>query len=169
MLSRGGIITDWIETFSTVPEGAHVGERFVLLPFQREFLYEVYNGKGGCTIAKEEEAVQMQILCYDVPAAKLAVKTVVEDESRALQFEQIIEQGRSPWRVGILAACVCQYQRLELQPHQHVPAHVALEEAPLKGLEEAAALVRKLVAAGVSRLHPDPAAAYKKATGRALF
>jgi hypothetical protein len=169
MLSRGGIHCDWIETFSTVPEGSHVGERMVLLPFQRDFVYSIYNGNNGCTVAKEEETVQMQILRHDVPAVKLAIQVAVEQEGRALQFEKIMKQGRSGWRLGVLAACICQYTSLELEPHQHPPCHVSLEDRPLEGLEDAAALVRKLVAAGVSRLHPDPAAAYKEATGKSLI
>ena len=171
MLSRGGIQADWIETFSTVPEGAHVGERMVLLPFQLGFVYAIYNGKGGCTPEKEEKALQMKIFKRDVSAIKLAVKAAVEDETRALQFEKIIQQGRSPWRLGVLAACVCQYRTLELLPHQCPPCHISLEDRPQPQpeMEDAAALVRKLAAAGVSRLHPDPAAAYKEATGKSLF
>jgi hypothetical protein len=169
MLSRGGINCDWIETFSTVPEGSHVGERLVLLPFQRDFVYSIYNGKNGCTPQKEEEAVQMQILRRDVPALKLSMQEALKQEGRALQFEKILEQGRSGWRLGILAACICQYRNLELEPHQHPPCHVSIEDRPFEGMEDAAALVRKLVAAGVSRLHPDPAAAYKEATGKSLI
>jgi hypothetical protein len=168
MLSEGGICCDWIETFTIVPEGAHVGERMVLLPFQRDFVYAIYNGKHGCTPEKEEEAVQMQILQRDVPALKLAIQVAAEQEGRAQQFEKIIEQGRSGWRLGVLAACICQYTSLELEPHQHPPCHVSLEDRPLEGLEDAAALVRKLVAADVSRLHPDPAAEFKKVTGKSL-
>lgn len=169
MLSRGGIQTDWIETFSKVPEGAHVGERLVLLPFQRDFVYAIYNGKDGCTPEKEEEAVRMQILRDDVPALRLSMQEALKQEGRALQFEKAFEQGRSGWRLGILAACICQYTSLELEPNQYAPCHVSIEGRPFEGMEEAAALVRKLVAAGVSRLHPDPAAAYKKATGKSLF
>jgi hypothetical protein len=170
MLSRGGICCDWIETFTMVPEGAHVGERMVLLPFQRDFVYAIYNGNDGCTPGKEEEALQMQLLRRDIPALKLAIQVAVEQEGRALQFEKISKQGRSGWRLGVLAACICQYASLELEPHQHVPAHIALEDRPQPQaeMEDAAALVRKLVAADVSRLHPDPAAEFKKVTGKSL-
>lgn len=169
MLTRAGIICDWIETSCKVPEGAHVGEWIVVLPFQREFIYETYNGKGGCTPEKEKEALQTQILRRDVPAIKLAVQEAAEQEGRLEQFQKAHEHGRSFWRIGSLAALICQRSRLELRPDQWAPCHVLFEDNPREGEEDAAALVRKLVAAGVSRFHPDPAAAYKKATGKSLI
>jgi hypothetical protein len=143
----------------------------LLLPFQRSFIYEVYNGKGGCTPEKEDEAVQMQILRRDVPAVKLSVQVAGEQEGRLEQFDKALKQGRSFWRIGVLAAHICQHPSLELEPNQFAPCHITLEDhpQPRPEMEEAAGLVRKLVAAGVSRLHPDPAAAYKEATGKSLF
>jgi hypothetical protein len=169
MLTRAGIVCDWIETLCKVPEGAQVGEWMLTLPFQRSFIYEVYNGKGGCTPEKEEEALQTLILRRDVPAIKLAVQVAGEQEGRLEQFQKAHAHGRSFWRIGTLASLICQSPKLELRPDQYAPCHVLFEDDPREGEEDAAALVRKLVAADVSRFHPDPAAAYQKATGKALF
>jgi hypothetical protein len=146
----------------------------VLLPFQLDFAYAICNGRDGCTPEKEEEVVEMQIRqrdVLDVPAVRLSMETALKQEGREQQFEKMFEQRRSGWRIGVLAACICQHKILELEPHQTVPAHITLEDRPQPRpeMEDAAALVRKLVAADVSRLHPDPVAAYKKATGKSLF
>ena len=45
--SRGQDVIEFIETFCLIPEGAKVGQRMVLAPFQKKFIKAVYDNKVG--------------------------------------------------------------------------------------------------------------------------
>lgn len=46
-MTRGEAVCAFIETFCRVPDGAHVGDPMRLLPFQRQFILDVYDNPAG--------------------------------------------------------------------------------------------------------------------------
>ena len=62
------------------------------------------------------------------------------------------------------AAYCCQIAALHLKPWQEPPC-VVDENDPLDRAPDAQALLRKMLALGVSRYHPDPLAAIEAAKG----
>jgi hypothetical protein len=165
VLSRGGIHCDWIECYCPIPEGKYVGEFMVLLPFQREFIYQIYNNLGdGSFITPEVELKVLERLLTDRDrdALELAMEQCRTLEKRARQLDKILEQ-RPRQRTAMLAAFICQCRNLELKPGDTAPCWVI---NPDKDERSAAKLVRKLLKAGVSQCHPDPMRALKEANGR---
>src|SRR5215813_10011015 len=98
----------------------------------------------------------------DLAALELALKlTRQESEGRAAQLLRMqLDDG---WFYAAhFAAYNCQTNALHLQPWEHPPIWVDdpddYPESP-----EAADLLRRMLAAGVSRYHPDPLAAIEVA------
>ena len=107
----------------------------------------------------------------DKAALQLAVDiTLAEtDKARVAQVERMLAD-----REWIEVAKFCSYHRqgeaLRLLPWQMTPMGIYDPDAVLAkpkndgdGLHEAALLLKKMLAAGVSRYHPDPVAAIKQA------
>jgi hypothetical protein len=76
--------------------------------------------------------------------------------------------GQREWfAVATLAVHDCQVRSLALRPWQTAPMHVADPDNPKPGDEEAAELLRRLLAAGLSRFEPSPIEALAAAEARA--
>lgn len=105
----------------------------------------------------------------DRQALTLAIKTARKHSPADRQ--QIDDRlTREPWlTVAIFAAHGCQERALRLRPWQcWPPCAVEPNEVDLRGCEHrgigsSAALLRRMLAAGVSRWHPDPVAAIEAA------
>lgn len=77
------------------------------------------------------------------------------DPSRAEQLDGKLRQG-DPWvEVAEFASYSCQIHALSLKPWQSPPC-VADEDDPDEQDKKAQHLLRKMLAAGVSRYDPDP-------------
>jgi hypothetical protein len=165
MLSLGGKNCDWVETFCVVPEGQFVGEWMVLLPWQRDFLYQIYNNFGdGSYLTPEMEfkLVEFQILKRDVPALELAMEQCRALKGRATQLDKILKD-RPWWRTALLGCYIMQARNLDLKTGEVAPCWVIDPNTTKADEQIAAKLVRKLLKAGISQCHPDPMAALKAA------
>jgi hypothetical protein len=105
----------------------------------------------------------------DLAALKLAIK--MRRTFSALDAEQIDHMlAREDWfEVARFAAYSCQYRTLKLKPWQPPPCRVRagdLEAQPgdVFGCREAAELLQRMLALGISRWHPDPLKAIEEAT-----
>jgi hypothetical protein len=92
----------------------------------------------------------------DEDALKLAVKICrARDEGSRDQIDWKIENDR--WRdAAEFAAYSCQYDSLNLKPWEEPPCRAdenSDDDSPAR------TLLRRMLAAGVSRYHPDPIAA----------
>jgi hypothetical protein len=96
----------------------------------------------------------------DLAALELAMKmSRTASPDRCKQLDAMLEDGR-PWiDVAEFAAYDQQMDNLHLKPWQVPPLHVDDPNNPGAGEGEAAALLRRMLRAGVSRWHPDPNAA----------
>ena len=93
--------------------------------------------------------------------------TLSKTETAALTLA--LETLRTSRRAAMFASYCCQMDSLHLKPNQIPPMYVTdpnnpdegrgPQQAGLDGRYEAAALLRHILAAGVSRYHPDPGAA----------
>jgi len=103
----------------------------------------------------------------DIEALKLAVAQArSESPERAQQIDAKLAEG--PWEeAAMFAAYVCQTTSLRLKPWQ-VPPCMMDEDDPdiddpdaddVMDIRQAGKLLRRMLAAGVSRWHPDPIAA----------
>jgi hypothetical protein len=92
----------------------------------------------------------------DFAALKLAMERCrASSEGRSRQLDSMLEDR--PWEdVAIFAAYDQQMENLHLKPWQVPPAHVNDPAHPEAGEGEAAALLRRMIAAGVSKWDPDP-------------
>jgi hypothetical protein len=80
---------------------------------------------------------------------------------RARQLDAMLADR--PWdEVAQFAAYFCQTKTLHLKPWQIPPCHVADPDNPAPGEATAAKILRKMLAAGLSRWHPDPLAGLEK-------
>ena len=96
----------------------------------------------------------------DRAALKLAIEQARnEDEGRAQQIDSMLED--QPWaEVATFAAFCCQTRALNLDPWQEPPCCAG----PAKHCDpDARKLLEQMLAAGVSRWHPDPMAALAEA------
>jgi hypothetical protein len=107
----------------------------------------------------------------DRQALELAIATA---RKHSLADRQQIDDKltREPWfTVARFAAHGCQEKSLNLKPWQcWPPCAVEPDSVDARGLEHrgisaSAALLRRMLAAGVSRFHPDPLAAIETAEG----
>jgi len=84
-----------------------------------------------------------------------------EGEGRAWQIDEKLKD--EPWEsVARFAASCCQSRTLKLQPWDTPPCGVS-EDDDGESNADAVKLLRKMLAAGVSRFHPDPLAAIEAA------
>lgn len=82
------------------------------------------------------------------------------DPGRAAQLQSML-RDRDWEEVADFACYVCQCRALCLRPWQSPPSSVE-EDDPDEHDKDAQKLLRKMLAAGVSRFDPDPLAALKK-------
>jgi hypothetical protein len=114
----------------------------------------------------------------DREAFKLAIEQLIRAEpDRTEQIDEKLKEG-GLWEAGTFAAYCRQCDVLHLMPWQDPPCHIDLDEEhdegdaardQISGYEQAAKLLREMLALGVSRWHPDPLAAIeaaKKAAAR---
>jgi hypothetical protein len=97
----------------------------------------------------------------DIAALELALETArKESPGRAQQLAlKLAEDGW--WPTARFAAYSCQVDALRLQPWEHPPVWVDdLDDYPDR---EAARLLKRMLAAGVSQYDPDPMAALEAA------
>ena len=95
----------------------------------------------------------------DRDALERAIQIARRDPSRTQQLDEKLQD--EPWdEVAQSAAYHCQHQALSLKPWQEPPC-VADEDDPHERDKNAQALLRKMLAAGVSRYDPDPMKALK--------
>ena len=99
----------------------------------------------------------------DRSALKLAMeRTRAESPGRSKQIDAKLKD--EPWEeVAWFAAYCAQIELLKLKPWQQPPCH-ADEDDPNERGKAAQKLLREMLAAGVSRYHPDPLAAIAAAT-----
>jgi hypothetical protein len=169
MLTKGGINCDWIEAYCAIPEGARVGEWMIMQPWQREFVYEIYNNQGDgsyITPDAEEKVLERLLDDNDRKALTLAMEQCrALDTKRATQLDQILTQ-RPLHRTAMLGCLVMQSKNLDLKPQDIAPCHIINENTKHAHRQAAAKLVRKLLNAGVSRCHPNPMQALREANGK---
>jgi len=97
----------------------------------------------------------------DEAALKLALAQACEDQDRREQLESMLEDR--PWRqVAAFAAHVCQCRALKHPPWERPPCGVSEDDDREINIEPVR-LLRRMLAAGVSRYDPDPLAALEAA------
>ena len=104
----------------------------------------------------------------DREALTLALKLAREQPGRARQLDRMLER-EDRFEVATFAAECCQERALRLKPWQPAPCRTRagdLEAPPgdLFGHREAAELLQRMLALGMSRWHPDPLRAIEEAT-----
>ncbi len=93
----------------------------------------------------------------DREALKLAMEKAREEPGRAEQLDAKLKEG-SWFDVASFAAYCCQTRSVRLAPWDEPPC-VADEDDPNERAKDAQALLRRMLAAGISRYHPGPMAA----------
>jgi hypothetical protein len=105
---------------------------------------------------------ELQLTKNDRQALELAIET-----ARKLRPDLVAHYlATETWtEAAVRAASICQTQALRLKPWQYLaPCDVEINDTDAPGLEhhgiaKSAALLRKMLALGVSRWHPDPISA----------
>jgi hypothetical protein len=102
----------------------------------------------------------------DRAALELAMKLIrTESPGRAEQIDSMLEDR--PWQeVAEFAVYCLQIKSLRLKPSEHPPLHAdedGDEELNQRAGPEGVALLKRMLACGVSRWHPDPIAACEAA------
>ena len=157
MLTRAGKNCDCVERISRLPNS---GEYVVLADYMLGDFYAVYNnpGDGRAPVTYEEEESHM------LGAPDLALDEgdgdallLCMEQARAMgrgkQLDKMLETRTWP-RVAFFACYCCQMHSLKLQPHDSPPCHINfLNDADQS---DAAKLLRRMLAAGVSKWHPQP-------------
>jgi hypothetical protein len=170
ILTKGGRLADWQEAFMKAPEGALVGDWIVLLPFQRQLLYEIYNPKqagGHITLADEEKLFASLLTERDREALpRELVRCRAMSPARSRQLDKKLLQ-QSALRVGAFAAFVCQHTALELKLTEVPPCYVAHPDTTERGERYGGRLLRRIADARVSKFDSRAVAALAK-NGRAL-
>lgn len=105
------------------------------------------------------------------PADRLALEQcmaiAMQDAGRAQQLNSMLEDR--PWEeVAVFAANCVQTKALQLKPWNSPPC-VASADDPDERDKDAQKLLRKMLAAGVSRYHPNPMAALRRSGGHGDF
>jgi hypothetical protein len=187
MLSRAARYIDWIECYCHVPDGMRAGEYILMMPFQVEAIYTIYNnnranggptvegpdtpfeipdGRGGTLKLTENEILAAEVGGKDREAMMLAMLRCCEESAQREKQIKTMAASR-PWqRVGAFASFVCQCNALDLGPHEGPPCHVNDPDNPQEKEQQAAKLLRRMLKAGVSKWHPDPMAALAERSGR---
>ena len=90
----------------------------------------------------------------DQAALELAMRIARRDPATRVQLDDMLKD--EDWRsVAEFAAYHCQYQALHLKPWELPPCWVD-EDDPNERDKAARVLLSRMLAAGVSRYHPDP-------------
>lgn len=97
----------------------------------------------------------------DKAALELAMEIARKEPGRAWQLDEKLKD-ESWFEVASFAAYCVQTTSLHLEPWQEPPC-VADADDPRERDKDAQALLRRMLAAGVSRYDPDPLAALEKA------
>ena len=100
----------------------------------------------------------------DGDALERAIQTARCDPSRAQQLDDKL-QDESWDEVAEFAAYVCQTEALHLKPWQVPPCSVDQDD-PDETNKRAQGLLRRMLAAGLSRYEPDPLTALKAKQGK---
>ena len=96
----------------------------------------------------------------DDDALRRAMAITRRDPSRAMQLDEVLRD--EPWtEVAEFAAFHCHIQTLGLKPWQLPPCSIEQND-PRQDNKDAQRLLRRMLAAGVSRYEPDPLAALKQ-------
>jgi hypothetical protein len=106
------------------------------------------------------------------PTDKAALELAIDldrkrDRATRQQIDAMLKER--PWRdVGEFAAYGCQCDALRLKPWQPPPCWAEVDDqdneaGPISGHKAAAELLRRMLALGISRWHPDPLAAIETA------
>ena len=91
---------------------------------------------------------------HDRDALKLAMETCRAEEGRAEQLDYMVKQDG--WRyAATFSAYHCQMQSLDLCPWEEPPCWQR-EDDDSERNAPAVKLLKRMLAAGVSRYHPDP-------------
>jgi hypothetical protein len=99
----------------------------------------------------------------DKEALKRAIKVArAESPEHAGQIDRWMAQGRSFEEIGRSCAYGCQCRNLRLKPWQSPPMYGDVQPGH-EAHADAEVLLRKLLAAGLSRYEPDPLAALEAA------
>jgi hypothetical protein len=121
------------------------------------------------TRAKAKPTTEPQLSAADRAALELAIETA-RKHSRADRAQIDDKLRTEPWlTVAMFAAHECQEWSLDLQPWECWPpcaVEVDDDDAPgleHRGIRKSAALLRHMLALGISRWHPDPVAAIEAA------
>jgi hypothetical protein len=97
----------------------------------------------------------------DRQALELAMATVMDgDDGRRRQIAHLLRE-QSWIEVAKFAAMNCQMEALRLKPWELPPCEVFSNEMDTEGGK----LLQRMVAAGVSKYHPDPLAALRELEG----
>jgi hypothetical protein len=91
----------------------------------------------------------------DRAALELAVATARKDPAEARRIDDRLERGRDWIDIGKSASFHCQIESLHLQPWQTPPCYADVDAR--RASDGGAELLRKMLALGVSRWHPNPA------------
>jgi hypothetical protein len=103
-------------------------------------------------------------------ALRQAIEVADEEPGRAAQLHRMLADGR-PWdEVAGFAAGCAQFRNLNLRPWECVPCSLAADDIAAvlvrpddhRRQHGAALLLRRMLAAGISRWHPDPMCALAK-------
>jgi len=86
-----------------------------------------------------------------------------ESRDRAAQIDAMLHQQMRPWlQVAKFAASCCQRRALRVKPWQMLP----LDVIEIEGDDPPAVLLRRMLAAGLSKYEPDPLKALAEAKSR---
>jgi hypothetical protein len=139
-----------------------------LLPWQREFLYSVYNndqkesGMGAFLPEIEQPLDERDNAALDLAMAQCRALS----QERSRQIDKLLTE-RPRRHVAMLACYIMQSKNLDLGPGDTAPCWVVDPNTVRKSDQAAAKLVRRMVRAGISQYHPNPMAALKAANGGA--
>jgi hypothetical protein len=107
----------------------------------------------------------------DIAALKLAMDKMTRDPLRAVQIESKLKE--EPWiDVAAFASYVMQMDNLRLDPADNPPCWIDDPDEALAGpnddawhygAHQAARLLKRMMALGISKYHPDPLAAIRDA------
>jgi hypothetical protein len=101
----------------------------------------------------------------DFAALKLTLERCrASSQDRSRQIDAMLADRSRSWAsVAEFCAYDRQMDNLHLKPWEHPPAHVNDPDHPQPGEETAAALLRRMLHAGIPRWHPDPLVALEAA------
>ena len=108
----------------------------------------------------------------DRAAFDLAIETARQDPAQCRRIDDQLARGEDYAKVGEAAAYHCQIEALALMPWQDPPCYADLSAldrpyGDARAAREGAELALRMQRLGISRWHPDPAAAIAAAERRA--